>query len=127
MPRFYYNQFNLFEKVANAKIKMSYIPLITNIAGALIGVALIIINLRFSHTLIGSILKNYYQWLIVGSTLFTLGFLAEALELTGFYPEIAEIAHHLLIISSVITFVIISIRLPREASKCISDHTAKTQ
>ncbi|MBI3638145.1 hypothetical protein HY227_00165 [Candidatus Wolfebacteria bacterium] len=101
---------------------MGLMLLIVNLAGVIIGLAFIFLNIKFSRTLIGSMLKMYYRWLIIGAIFFTMGFGAEVLEIAEIYPDIFSFLHHTLLILSAIVFVVTSLKLPKEASNCLKSN-----
>jgi|GEM_PF-1364969 len=93
------------------------LPLISSVAGIILGLALVFLNIKTSRSLTGSFFKKYYKWMIIGSIFFTFGFATETAEVFGANDLIAEGLHNILLVLSVIIFAFSSIELPKEANK----------
>ena len=87
--------------------------------GTIFGFVFIYLNIKSLRSIVGSIFKRYHQWMIVGASCFTLGFLSD-IDFTSFLGintgAIGESMHDIFLLAAAIIFVFTNLYLPKEAA-----------
>lgn len=102
-----------------------YISLIVISIGIVTGIALIVINVRTCHSLLGSFFRRSYTLATVGCLFFTLGFAVELFYFFGYDHVIFDIAHHVFLVLSIILFTLVGTNFPKEASEALAEKLEK--
>jgi hypothetical protein len=91
------------------------------IIGIATGITLIVINMRARRSLLGSFFKRSYGLATIGCILFTLGFVMEIFRLFGYDYIALEVAHHALLVLSLVFFTLVGTNFPKEANEVLSE------
>jgi hypothetical protein len=96
-----------------------------NVAGILLGIIFVILNIRASQTLTGSFFKKYYRLMTVGAVIFAFGFLSAFTHVFGADENLEMTLLHFSFLAAAAIFILTSIALPKEASKYMNERERK--
>lgn len=89
---------------------------ILNLIGVGMAAVLLVLNLVFKKTLIGSFFKSYYNLMVIATTSLVLSFVVE-FPIIPLTSDISEFLHHTFFIVFAVLSAISASRLPKEAAK----------